>query len=182
MDAVRLSKLLSLVLRHDPARIGLRLDAAGWVSISDLLDALRRTGTPASRADLEMVVRTNNKQRFAIDSVSDMIRANQGHSVNVDLGLVPAIPPEVLFHGTPERNVDAILREGLVKGSRHAVHLSADIATARRVGARRGRPVVLTVTSSVMHAAGHGFTRSANGVWLVERVPPEYISAISDED
>jgi putative RNA 2'-phosphotransferase len=178
MDAVRLSKRLSLVLRHDPASIGIVLDPAGWVPVPDLVDALNRAGEPVTRAELESVVRTSDKQRFKIDPAGDRIRANQGHSVSVELGLERAVPPEVLFHGTPLRNLEAILREGLLKRSRHAVHLSADVDTAHRVGARRGRPVVLAVAAAEMDAAGHLFTRAANGVWLVDHAPAEYLSRI----
>ena len=181
MDQVRLSKLLSLVLRHDPARIGITLDAAGWVPVSELIDALKRAGFPVSRGEIEEVVRTNDKQRFIIDASSNQIRANQGHSVPVELGLAHAAPPPVLYHGTPQRSLDAILREGLVKQSRHAVHLSADISTAHKVGARRGRHVVLAIAAAEMDQAGHRFTCSANGVWLVDRVPPEYLSLIDDQ-
>jgi putative RNA 2'-phosphotransferase len=125
-------------------------------------------------------VRESDKQRFVIDGSTDRIRANQGHSVPVDLGLPPATPPPVLYHGTPVRNVDAILREGLLRGSRHAVHLSPDIATAHRVGARRGRHVVLAVDASAMNQEGHRFLTSANGVWLVDHVPPQYVTVVDE--
>ena len=176
MDEIRLSKLLSLVLRHDPGRIGIALDSADWVPMGDLVDALNRSGFTVSRTQIESVAEKSDKQRFAIDTHSDRIRANQGHSVSVDLGLTQAVPPTVLYHGTPVRNLDAILRGELVRQSRHAVHLSADIDTAHRVGARRGRHVVLAVAAAAMHEAGHRFTRSANGVWLVDSVPPSYLT------
>ena len=175
MDDRRLSKLLSLVLRHDPARMGLVLDPAGWVSVGDLLAALDANGVPVTRARLEHVVADSDKQRFTIDSEHDRIRANQGHSVAVDLGLAPQVPPELLYHGTPERNVASIRRHGLRRGHRHAVHLSPDVATATAVGARRGRAVVLVVETGRMYADGHVFTRSRNGVWLTESVPPTYL-------
>lgn len=180
MDAVGLSKLVSLVLRHDPARVGITLDAAGWVGVTDLVAALTRAGFPCTRAELEEVVRTSDKQRFAIDVATDRIRANQDHSVPVALDLPDAVPPPVLYHGTPERNLASILSEGLVKKQRHAVHLSADPATAHAVGARRGRYVVLAVAAGDLHRAGYRFARSANGVWLVDHGPADYLSRLDD--
>ncbi|PPK98742.1 putative RNA 2'-phosphotransferase [Kineococcus xinjiangensis] len=173
MDDVRVSKLLSRVLRHAPESVGIHLDRHGWVGVADLLDALARSGRPVGRAQLERVVAASDKQRFALDG--DRIRANQGHSVAVDLGLQPVDPPELLYHGTPVRNLAAILEQGLHRGGRHHVHLSADTATAARVGARRGRPAVLTVLAGRMARDGHVFHRSANGVWLTDAVPPAYL-------
>lgn len=180
MGDVRLSKLLSLVLRHDPARIGVTLDPAGWVAVPTLLAALAEHGHAISRQQLEQVVATSDKQRFALDADSDRIRANQGHSVAVDLGLPTAVPPSLLFHGTPVRNVAGIYRAGLVRGARHAVHLSADVPTAHRVGARRGRHVVFEVDAARMHRDGHPFFVSENGVWLTDAVPPEYLRLTAD--
>ena len=171
----RTSRFLSYVLRHRPERLGLELDAAGWVRVDELLAACRRHDRPISRAELEEVVRTSDKRRFSLSRDGLNIRANQGHSVSVDLGLEPLAPPERLYHGTVARFLDSIRREGLVRGRRHHVHLSADRPTARRVGRRRGAPVVLVVESGRMHRAGHVFFRSANGVWLTEAVPPEYL-------
>ena len=176
MDDRRLSRLLSLVLRHHPGRIGVTLDAAGWTDVEALLAALRGHGTRIDRADLDRVVATNDKQRFVYDPTGARVRANQGHSVPVDLGLRPVRPPERLWHGTPEANVGPILTDGLHPGRRHAVHLSSDVATAERVGSRRGRAVVLEVATGRMHRDGHVFTRSANGVWLVAAVPSAYLS------
>ena len=170
-DVVRVGKRLSYVLRHHPDSVGLTLDEHGWVAVDDLLAALRLT-----RAELEDVVGCNDKQRFALDETGTRIRASQGHSVPVDLGYTPAVPPDVLFHGTVERFLPAILAEGLRPGNRHAVHLSADRETAERVGARRGRPVVLRVDAAAMAGDGAAFTRSANGVWLVAAVPPRYLT------
>ncbi|WP_346621012.1 RNA 2'-phosphotransferase [Blastococcus montanus] len=171
MDVVRTSKRLSFVLRHRPESVGLVLDPAGWADVEQVLGALRLT-----RQELERVVATNDKRRFAFDDTGTRIRASQGHSVTVDLGYAPEHPPEELFHGTVERFLPAILAEGLRPGRRHAVHLSPDVETARVVGGRRGRPVVLRVDSSAMAAAGFTFRRSANGVWLVDAVPPAYLS------
>ncbi|MFE1170953.1 RNA 2'-phosphotransferase [Streptomyces sp. NPDC058773] len=171
--SVRLSKYLAKHLRHEPDRIGITLDAQGWVPVAELMAAAARHGFPFTRAELAAVVADNDKQRYVIDG--DRIRANQGHSVPVDLDLPPAVPPPVLFHGTVARNVAAIRDEGLRPMARHAVHLSPDRETATRVGGRRGKPVVLTVDAAAMHRAGHVFRVSANGVWLTDRVPPRFL-------
>jgi putative RNA 2'-phosphotransferase len=175
---VRVSKLLSLVLRHEPGRIGIRLDPAGWVAIDELLAACGRHGTVVSREELEVVVAASPKQRFAIDPSGTLIRANQGHSVVVDLGYQPTTPPPVLFHGTARRSLEPILDRGLEPMARQHVHLSADIATATSVGSRHGVPVVLEVAAAAMHAHGHLFLRAANGVWLVDHVPSRFLRQI----
>ena len=175
MNEIRISKFLSLVLRHDPGRIGVVLDASGWVGVQDLLDAMAAHGSPLDRDDLERIVAVDSKQRYTLDADRDRIRANQGHSVSVDLGLVPVMPPPVLFHGTPNRNVPAILRDGLRRGNRHHVHLSADTDTAAAVGARRGACTLLRVDAAAMHADGYPFCVSANGVWLADAVPARYL-------
>jgi putative RNA 2'-phosphotransferase len=172
---VRLSKKLSLHLRHRPQEIGLQLEAGGWVNVDDLLRALQSRGINITRAMLEEVVRENDKQRFAFDQSGERIRASQGHSVEVDLQLSPLTPPPVLFHGTNARVLAAIAEKGLQKMRRHHVHLSPDEETAHRVGARRGDAVILRVLAGKMHDDGHAFFRSQNGVWLTESVPPHYI-------
>jgi len=183
-DHVRVSKRLSAVLRHKPASLGLTLDPQGWVEVDTLLDALAAHGRTVTRAELDAVVAGNDKRRFAIVEGADgrdRIRASQGHSVPIDLGLTDEPPPERLFHGTSAGTVPAILREGLVKGRRHAVHLSVDVPTARTVGARRSGPVaLLAVDAAAMAAAGHRFQRSANGVWLTEHVPPVFIRRVDE--
>ncbi|GGQ12057.1 putative RNA 2'-phosphotransferase [Streptomyces roseolilacinus] len=170
---MKVSKYLSRHLRHQPERIGLVLDPQGWVAVDELLRAMDRHGMPVSRAELEHVVATNDKRRFAVDG--DRIRASQGHTVDVDLGLPPATPPAHLHHGTVAPCLGAIRAEGLRPMNRHHVHLSPDRETASRVGARRGRPVVLTVEAGAMHDDGHVFHVSANGVWLTDAVPPRYL-------
>lgn len=177
MDAslVRFSKFVSKVLRHAPESVGLRLDEAGWVGVDDLLAAARGAGVPMDRATLERVVAENDKKRFALSPDGERIRASQGHSVDVELGLEPVTPPEVLFHGTADRNLDGIRAQGLVSGKRTHVHLSADEATAVNVGRRHGRPVVLRVRAGELHRAGHPFYRSDNGVWLTDAVPADHI-------
>jgi putative RNA 2'-phosphotransferase len=169
------SKFLSLVLRHEPERIGIQLDDAGWTNVESLLAACALHGNPITREQLVEIVRTSDKQRFALSPDGTQIRANQGHSVEVDLKLEPVAPPAVLFHGTVDKYLDSIRAKGLVKGERHHVHLSADTETAGKVGSRRGKPVLLEVRAGAMAAAGHVFYRSANGVWLVDAVPPQFI-------
>jgi uncharacterized protein (TIGR02452 family) len=173
--SVRISKFLSLVLRHDPARIGITLDEAGWTDVDVLLAACARHGVAISRAQLDEIVATSDKQRYALSTDGTRIRANQGHSVAVELGLAPVPPPETLYHGTVESALPGIREHGLVRRARHHVHLSADHETATRVGGRRGRPVVLSIRAGAMADAGHVFYRSANGVWLTDHVPPEFI-------
>ncbi|MGY1672804.1 RNA 2'-phosphotransferase [Geodermatophilus sp. SYSU D00710] len=177
-DVVRVSKRLSYVLRHRPDSVGLVLDDAGWVDVDTLLAALAAHGMPLTREDLDHVVGRNDERRFAVDPTGTRIRASQGHSVPVALGYTAEAPPDVLFHGTAVRNLPAILAEGLRPGRRHAVHLSPDEVTARAVGERRGRAAVLRVDAAGLAAAGAVFTRSANGVWLVDAVPPRYLGVL----
>lgn len=169
------SRFLSLVLRHKPEEIGLTLGDGGWIEVDLLLAAMKTYGRALDRADLAAVVANNDKQRFAFSEDGKQIRANQGHSVAVDLHLEAATPPETLWHGTIAASLPAIKSQGVLKGKRHAVHLSPDLETAIRVGARRGKPVVLVIRSGDMGRDGHLFQRSANGVWLTEHVPPRYI-------
>ena len=169
------SKLLSLVLRHQPGALGIELDPEGWTDVTTLLGRMRARGMAVDLALLKHVVATNDKQRFAFNADYSRIRANQGHSVAVDLGLVAVEPPEYLYHGTAEASLEAILREGLRKQSRQHVHLSTDVATATRVGGRHGKPVVLRVKSGEMHRRGDAFYRSENNVWLTDFVAPEYL-------
>jgi len=171
----KVSKLLSLVLRHQPGRIGLSLDAQGWVDIDAVIAAAGEHGTALTREEILDVVATSDKQRFALDASGRRIRANQGHSIDIDLGLEPREPPAILFHGTAETSLPAIRVEGLKAGRRQHVHLSPDAGTATTVGRRHGRPVVLRVAAGRMWAAGFELYLSANGVWLTDAVPPEYI-------
>lgn len=176
MDAARarqLSKFLSLVLRHDPGRIGLVLDGGGWAAVDDIV---ARAGFPTDAAAIAEVVRASDKQRFALSPDGQRIRANQGHSFPVDLGLTPVPPPDVLFHGTAGKALPAIMAEGLRPMARQHVHLSPDPGTAVKVGQRHGRPVVLRVAAGRMAAAGRIFYLSANGVWLTDAVAPEYLT------
>jgi putative RNA 2'-phosphotransferase len=167
---------MAYVLRHRPDSVGLTLTPEGWVGVDDLLRALARHGTRITRDELEFVVAHNDKSRFIIDG--DRIRANQGHSVDVDLGLAPVTPPRTLFHGTARHNLDSIFLEGLVKGRRHHVHLSAETETAVKVGVRHGSPIVLAVDTMGMIAENRLFYRSENGVWLTEHVPPRHLTVV----
>lgn len=170
------SKQLSYVLRHRPDSIGIELDAQGWVAVDALLAALAAHGKPIDRALLERVVAENDKRRFALSPDGARIRASQGHSVAVDLDLPVSAPPAVLYHGTASRFMKAIDVEGLRAGARRHVHLSSDVETARRVGARHGVPVVLRVDAARMAADGIDFYLSDNGVWLTAAVAPRYLS------
>ncbi|GAB5402689.1 MAG: RNA 2'-phosphotransferase [Aureliella sp.] len=169
------SKFLSLVLRHQPQKIGITLDEAGWTRIDELLGAMNDRGKRITREVLEYVVAANDKQRFTISEDGTRIRAKQGHSVEVELGYQPADPPEYLLHGTPTTAVESIRCEGLKKMNRHHVHLHLDAETASTVGARRGAPVLLKIRSRTMAADGHVFYVTENDVWLTDHVPPQYI-------
>ena len=175
---VQVSKYLSLHLRHRPEALGLTLGPGGWVPVDDLLSAAAGKGFRISRDELDEVIAGNDKQRFSLDEGGTLIRANQGHSVQIDLDLQPIAPPAVLYHGTGEQSVAAIQREGLKRMQRHHVHLSADTKTAQTVGARHGRPVVFAVDAEAMARDGHLFYRSENGVWLTESVPARYLKTI----
>ena len=171
----RLGKFISLVLRHQPEQYGLTLDEHGWAQIDELIAAANRAGVPLTQATLQQVVAQNDKQRFAISGDARAIRARQGHSIAVDLALVALEPPPQLYHGTAERFIPAIRQHGLNRRTRQHVHLSPDLSTAAKVGARHGNPVVLTVQSGAMYTDGYHFFRSENGVWLVESVPVAYL-------
>jgi len=178
-DRNRVSKFLSLVLRHRPETIGIALDGNGWAGVEELIAKCARKGHSFSREELEEVVALNDKQRFAFNEDKTAIRANQGHSVEVELELAAKDPPELLYHGTVERFLQKIRAEGLKKMQRHHVHLSADLATAEKVGSRRGEAVILVVRSGEMSRDGYAFFLSGNGVWLTEAVPVKYINNIS---
>jgi len=175
-DPVELSKFLSFVLRHKPDAIGLALDPQGWVSIDELIEKSETAGTRFSRDDLLQVVETSDKKRFSVSADGQRIRAAQGHSVSVELGLSPQEPPSVLYHGTATRFVELILSEGLKPQKRQQVHLSVDEATAERVGQRHGKPVIFTIDALRMHRQGFMFYRADNGVWLIDLVPPEFLA------
>lgn len=170
-----ISKFLSLVLRHMPDTISLNLDENGWADISELIEKCNNHNVLLNIQLLEEIVTTNDKQRFAFNDDKTKIRANQGHSITVELDLEDKMPPEILYHGTAERFLGSILKNGILKQSRQHVHLSANIDTAKKVGARHGKPVVLTVKAAAMYNAGHKFFLSQNGVWLTDFVHPEFL-------
>jgi putative RNA 2'-phosphotransferase len=172
VNDVALSKTLSYWLRHAPEAAGLSLDGNGWTDVDGVLAAL---GADCDFDRLVQVVELSDKQRFELSPDVARIRARQGHSVEVDLALEPVAPPAVLYHGTVDRFLEAILAEGLKPQARHHVHLSADEETARKVGQRRGKPVILQVAAADMAAAGARFYVTANGVWLTDQVPPAHL-------
>ena len=176
MNQKEISKFLSLILRHQPDKIGLLLDDNGYANVDQLLSQAAKHRVHFTKTELETVVAENDKQRFAFNEDHSKIRASQGHSIKVDLELSPQEPPEFLFHGTVSRSVSGILQSGIQKMSRQHVHLSVDKTTATKVGSRRGAPVILTILSGQMHRDGLPFYISANGVWLTDHVPAKYIS------
>lgn len=173
-----ISKLLSLVLRHQPDVLNIELDQNGWTNVDTLISKVKTRAADFDFERLEAIVSTNDKQRFAFNEDLTKIRANQGHSVQVDVELKPQSPPEFLYHGTVDKFLDGIRAEGLKKGSRLHVHLSKDLETATKVGSRRGKPVILTVRSGEMAADGHTFYLSENGVWLCDAVPVQFIERL----
>ena len=174
-ETIRMSKFLSLVLRHEPERVGLKLGEAGWVGTDELLRAVNASGVALRLDQLKHIVATSDKKRFAFSEDGRRIRASQGHSVEVDLQYPPQTPPEILYHGTATRFLDGIRKDGLQKMGRHEVHLSAEIKVTIQVGGRHGKPALLTIRAGEMHRAGFVFHCSANGVWLVDHVPAQFI-------
>ncbi len=175
-DLKHISKLISLVLRHKPDAIGTTLDPNGWVPVDELIEKINKSGTSLTIDTLHKVVDTNDKQRFSFNEDATKIRANQGHSIDVDLNLKPVNPPEKLYHGTADRFVDSILKDGIKKQSRQFVHLSLQTDTANSVGSRHGKPIILSIDAKLMYEDGFQFFVSENGVWLTEEVPASYIS------
>lgn len=174
-EITRHSKFLSFVLRHHPESIGLTLDDQGWASTDELLARAAEHGRSFTFQELKEIVDTNEKKRFAFSSDLKKIRASQGHSITVDLQLKEQTPPARLYHGTVERNLESIRKNGLIKGQRQYVHLSLDRETSRKVGMRHGKPVVLTINAEQMNADGFKFFVSENGVWLTDSVSPHYL-------
>ena len=175
-DLNNISKFLSYVLRHKPEAIGIKLNKEGWIGVDELITAANKDGNNLNRALLDEVVFTNDKQRFAYSADGLSIRANQGHSVDIELALKPTTPPDILYHGTATRFIESINEQGLIKKQRQHVHLSALHETAVSVGQRHGKPIVLSINSKQMHEDGHLFYLSNNGVWLTDFVAAEYIA------
>jgi putative RNA 2'-phosphotransferase len=179
-ENTRISKFLSLVLRHQPQHIGILLDEQGWTDVNLLINQAQKKGLRLNPEILTYVVETNAKKRFAFNDDHSKIRASQGHSVEVDLNYVPQVPPAVLYHGTGTQSVNTILTSGLQKMKRQHVHLSADIETAVKVGRRHGKPAVLKVAALEMAEKGFLIYLSDNGVWLTDQVPANFISLEAD--
>jgi len=175
-DLKKKSKFLSLILRHHPELIEIQLDENGWVFTKDLISQMNDFGDNIDFPTLESIVATSDKKRFAFNNDQSKIRANQGHSIQVDLKLEPKTPPQFLFHGTVQKFFKNIQLEGLKKMERHHVHLSSDIGTAKNVGSRRGKPIILKIEAQKMHKDGVTFFLSKNGVWLTDHVDPKYFS------
>lgn len=175
-EYVELSKTLSWALRHKPEGLGIQLSEDGWTNTQILIQQMNAYGKSIDLETLITIVETNDKKRFAFNADQSMIRANQGHSVGVDLGYVKKNPPVILYHGTAQKNQSSILRTGLVKKARHHVHLSTTLETALQVGQRHGKPMVFKVRAKDMAENGYDFFESDNGVWLTDAVPVEYLS------
>ena len=175
MNLVKTSKFIALILRHKPETIGITLDEHGWADVQELIAGVQKTRPDFNMDTLEAVVRSNNKQRYSFNEDRTKIRANQGHSIQVDVELQKKRPPEILYHGTAETSVPSILEQGLDSRRLLHVHLSKDVETATNVGRRHGKPVVLIVQAGKMHEDGYEFFLSKNGVWLTDKVPPEYL-------
>jgi len=169
------SKYISLILRHKPEVIGITLDEHGWAVAEDLIRGVNKTH-PLDMEALERIVAEDEKQRYSFNEDKTLIRANQGHSISVDVELPEVTPPDVLYHGTGRKYKESIDAQGVIPKSRLFVHLSGDAGTARKVGQRHGKPVIYTVDAAAMHADGYQFFLSVNGVWLAKRVPKEYLS------
>jgi putative RNA 2'-phosphotransferase len=177
-NTIRISKFLSKHLRHAPEAIGITLEPGGWVNVETLLEACAKHGMRISRETLNTVVAENSKQRFGFDETGTLIRANQGHSTDVELEFESVTPPETLYHGTATKFLPSILETGLQRMKRHHVHLSSDLETAAKVGSRHGNLVMLEVDTKAMVEAGFVFYRSENGVWLVDDVPVKFLKTL----
>ena len=174
-NLTKISKYMSMILRHRPEAIGLQLDSHGWADVRELIRGIKARYPDFSREMLEEIVRTDEKQRYSFDQHGMRIRANQGHSVHVDVDMEEKDPPEILYHGTGRKSLSSILEKGLLPGNRLFVHLSGDTETARKVGARHGDPVIFIVHAGQMARDGYAFRISANGVWQIPQVPVQYL-------
>lgn len=173
-----MSRFLSLILRHKPETVGITLDEHGWADVDELINGINASGKHIDRGMLDEIVSTDNKQRYSYSEDGTLIRANQGHSIPVDVELEEKTPPDVLWHGTGEKYVSSIDNQGLIPKSRLYVHLSSDIATAKKVGSRHGKPVIYQVDCKRMVEDGCQFYLSVNGVWLTKAVPAQYLEKI----
>ncbi|EJX2602088.1 RNA 2'-phosphotransferase [Clostridioides difficile] len=171
----KLSIFISLILRHKPETIGIKLDDYGYADVNELIEKINNTGRNINIEILEQIVKEDNKQRYSFNEDRSKIRANQGHSINIDVELKELEPPEYLYHGTATRFLDNIKNEGIIKQSRLYVHLSRDIDTAIKVGKRHGTPVILKINTGKMYENGYKFYLSENNVWLCEYIPFKYV-------
>jgi len=178
MNDIKIGKYICLILRHKPEIIGIELDKNGWANIDELINGVKKKYPDFNREGLEYIVKTDNKQRYSLSDDKSKIRARQGHSIDVDVELNELTPPELLYHGTAERFLESIMKEGLVPKSRLYVHLSKDVETAEKVGKRHGKPAVLKIETGKMAEDGFKFYLSENGVWLTKAVPPKYFGLI----
>ncbi|MBS4893775.1 MAG: RNA 2'-phosphotransferase [Veillonella parvula] len=181
MNDTKISRYISLILRHKPEIIGLKLDSRGWGSVKSLLDGLNEQGNNVTMNDLERIVREDDKQRYSFNHDKTNIRANQGHSIKVDLELKPIKPPKILFHGTGKKYLESILSKGVIKKTRQYVHLSDNLDTAANVGLRHGELVVLLIDAERMYKDGIKFYLSENKVWLCNYIDPKYISYVKEK-
>ena len=179
MGLDEISKYISLILRHKPEEIGISLDEHGWANVEELISGISKNNE-FSRNMLEEIVATDNKQRYSFNEDHSLIRANQGHSIPVDVELEEIEPPEILYHGTGEKYVCSIDEQGLIPKSRLYVHLSGDMETANKVGQRHGKPVIYIIKSAKMQDDGFTFYRSVNGVWLTKSVPVKYLEKYAE--
>lgn len=174
MNLTKVSKYLALILRHKPEAAGITLDKNGWANVKDLIKGINKTHK-LDMETLEEIVATDDKQRYSFNEDKTLIRANQGHSIDVDVELEEVVPPEYLWHGTAVKYVESIIKTGLIPKSRLYVHMSESYMTAMETGARHGNPMVFCVKAEDMYKDGYKFYRSANGVWLTKFVPVEYL-------
>lgn len=181
-ENTNLSRFISYVLRHNPDAAGIKLSENGWADVNELLDGINKTGRKINFETLKTIVDKDNKRRFSFNDDMTKIRANQGHSINVQVEMAERIPPDVLYHGTAERFLENIKKYGIVKKTRRYVHLSNDAETAIKVGSRHGKPVVLTIDTKQMVADGYRFLLSANGVWQSQDVPWKYIIEVKSKE
>jgi putative RNA 2'-phosphotransferase len=180
-DYTKLSKFLSLILRHNPGLIGIQLNEQGWADVEALIYKMNEYGKNIDKEILDKLVEIDNKKRYAFNNDKTKIRASQGHSIIIDLGYSPETPPEFLYHGTASQFVDSILKSGIQKRGRHHVHLSPDIATAVNVGKRHGKPVVFEIKANDMFVHGFVFFISENGVWLTNEVPARFLQVVDHQ-
>jgi len=177
-ESIKISKFLSLVLRHQPELIDIHLDESGWTDVNDLLEKVKTHGISLSHEALYFIVANNSKQRFALSADRTKIRASQGHSTNIELGYVATTPPPLLYHGTARHALESILQKGLEKRQRHHVHLSTNIKTALNVGQRYGEAIALQINAEAMSNDGYLFFCSDNNVWLTDHVPAKYLTLL----